>query len=39
MMKAGMRDVDDVEDAERDRDADRHRGIEAAEQDAGNQSR
>ena len=37
MMKAGMRDVDDVEHAERDRHADRHGGIEAAEQQAGHQ--
>ena len=35
MMKAGMRDVDDVEHAERDRHADRHGGVEAAEQNAG----
>ena len=35
MMKAGMRDVDDVEDAERDRDADRHGGVEPAEQQPG----
>ena len=34
MMKAGMRDVDDVEHAERDRDADRHGRVEAAEQQA-----
>ena len=32
-----MRDVDDVENAERDRDADRHRGVESAEQEAGDQ--
>ena len=30
-----MRDVDDVEHAERNRDADRHGGVEAAEQKAG----
>ena len=30
-----MRDVDDVEDAERDRHADRHGGVEAAEQQPG----
>jgi hypothetical protein len=30
-----MRDVDDVEHAERDRDADRHRDVEAAKQNAG----
>ncbi len=35
MMKAGMRDVDDVEHAEGDRDADRDGGVEAAEQHAG----
>ena len=32
-----MRDVDDVENAERDRDADRDGGIESAEQNAGDQ--
>ena len=37
MMKAGMRDIDDIEDAERDRNADCHGGVEAAEQDAGDQ--
>src|SRR6185503_12282245 len=30
-----MRDVDDVEDAERNRHADRHRGVKAADQEAG----
>jgi hypothetical protein len=30
-----MRDVDDVENAEGNRDPDRHRGIETAEQQAG----
>ena len=34
MMKAGMRDVDDVENAERDRHAGGHRGVEAADQHA-----
>ncbi len=34
--EGGMCDVDDVEDAERDRDAERHGGIEPAEQNAGN---
>jgi hypothetical protein len=33
--EGGMGDVDDVEDAERDRHADRHGGVESAEQDAG----
>src|SRR5215510_8338727 len=32
-----MRDVDDVEDAERDRHSERHGGIEPAEQNAGDQ--
>ena len=32
-----MGDVDDVEDAERDRDPQRHGGIEPAQQDAGDQ--
>ena len=32
-----MRDVDDVEDAERDRNAEGHGGVEPAEQDAGDQ--
>jgi hypothetical protein len=34
--ESGMRDVDDVENAERDRNADGHRGIKSAEQDARN---
>ena len=33
--EGGMRDVDDVENAERQRYARRHGGIEAADQDAG----
>ncbi len=32
-----MRDIDDIEDAERDRYADRHGRVEAAQQDAGDQ--
>ena len=32
-----MRDIDDVENAERDRNADRDRGIESAEQNSGDQ--
>ena len=35
MMKAGVGDVDDIENAERQRHARCYRGIEAADQDAG----
>ena len=35
--EGGMRDIDDVENAERDRYADRDRGVESAEQNSGDQ--